>query len=175
MKEQKLELVEPCEELREAYIEYVEEFRASNEPYHQGELAEIDKNFNNFVRNIESWASGIVSPEDRVPSNTYWLVWQGRVVASGRLRHQLTEALRDEGGHIGYDVRPSERRKGYGTLTLKLLLDKARQLDLKRVLLTCDKDNVASAKVIQKNGGKLASESISKKTGKMMQRYWIEL
>ena len=58
---------------------------------------------------------------------------------------------------------------------VKLVLEKAKELGLERVLITCDKDNMASARVIQKNGGKLESESISKQTGKLKQRYWIEL
>ena len=89
------------------------------------------------------------------------------------LRPRLTEKLEDRGGHIGFAVRPSERGKGYATLMLKLVLEKAKQLGLRRVLVTCDKDNLASARVIQKNGGQLNTESISKQFGKMTQRYWI--
>ena len=83
--------------------------------------------------------------------------------------------LRDFGGHIGYGVRPSERRKGYATLMLRLVLDKARAMGIERVLITCDKDNLASARVIQKNGGVLDSESYSEQAKRVTQRYWIEL
>ena len=58
---------------------------------------------------------------------------------------------------------------------VKLVLERARKLGLKQVLITCDKDNAASARVIQKNGGKLESETMSKRRGKLKQRYWIEL
>ena len=71
-------------------------------------------------------------------------------------------------------MRPSERRKGYGTLILELTLEKAKDLGLDKVLLTCDTDNVASAKIIEKNGGKLAGQAISNKNGKQISRYWIE-
>ena len=87
----------------------------------------------------------------------------------------VAEALRDFGGHVGYGVRPSERGKGYATRMLVMALDKARQLGLKRVLITCDKDNLASARVIQKNGGVLGSESYSPQGGRVTQRYWIDL
>jgi predicted acetyltransferase len=91
------------------------------------------------------------------------------------LRHRLTDPLRKEGGHIGYNIRPSERRKGYGTKILELALDKAREIGLKRVLVTCDTDNVASGKIIRKNGGVFEGESISDRSGKPVSRYWIEL
>ena len=110
-----------------------------------------------------------------MPASTYWLVRDGRVLAVSNLRHDLNDFLRHEGGHIGYSVRPSERGKGYATLMVKLVLKKAKQLGLERVLITCDKDNVASAKVIQKNGGTLECETMSKRRGKMKQLYWIEL
>ncbi len=83
--------------------------------------------------------------------------------------------MEDVGGHIGYRIRPSERRKGYGTLILALTLAEARKLGLPRVLLTCDQDNIASARVIQANGGALASEGYSPQTQTLVSRYWIEL
>ena len=91
------------------------------------------------------------------------------------MSHWLTDALRDWGGHIRYGVRPSERNKGYGTLMLKLALDKARALGIGRVLITCGKDNIASQRVILKNGGVLDSESYSEQAGRVTQRYWIDL
>jgi predicted acetyltransferase len=85
----------------------------------------------------------------------------------------LTENLRIEGGHIGYGIRPSARNQGCGTKILELALEKVREMGIKQVLVTCDKDNVHSARVIQKNGGKLDSEI--EKDNKIIQRYWIEL
>jgi predicted acetyltransferase len=96
-------------------------------------------------------------------------------VGASRLRHALTPALEDIGGHIGYDIRPTERRKGYGTRLLALMLHKAKALGLARVFLTCDTENVASAKIIEKNGGVLASQSVSPRAGVLVSRYWIEL
>ena len=106
----------------------------------------------------------------------FWLVRGGTaIVGTSQLRHTLTPDLEHEGGHIGYNIRPSQRRKGYGTRLLGLLLGKARGLGLQRVLLTCDTDNVASARIIEKNGGRLDSDGISGKSGKPISRYWIEL
>jgi len=91
------------------------------------------------------------------------------------LRHQLTPALEHEGGHIGYDIRPSARRRGFGTLILALTLERARILGLARALLTCDTDNTASARIIERNGGALAARVVSNRTGKLISQYWIEL
>lgn len=175
MEDQKPKLVGPCEELREAYIEYVEEFGAAEEDYIHGSGMKLTDDFSQFVQRLQDSAQGINLPKDWVPASTYWLVRDGRVLGVSNLRHELTDFLRHEGGHIGYSVRPTERGKGYATLMVKLVLKKARQLGLERVLITCDKDNLASARVIQKNGGKLESETISKRRGKMKQLYWIKL
>ena len=171
----KIKLVEPCAELREAYMEYVEEYCEAEEDYIHGSGAKLTDDFGQFVQMLRDYAEGINLPEGWVPASTYWLVRDGRVLGVSNLRHDLTEFLRHEGGHIGYSVRPTERGKDYATLMVQMVLEKAKELGLERVLITCDKDNVASARVIQKNGGKLESESVSKQTGKLKQRYWIEL
>lgn len=75
------------------------------------------------------------------------------------------------GGHIGYGIRPSERRKGYATVLLNLALIKARELGIQRALVTCDRDNIGSAKTIMNNGGVLDSED--EVDGTIIQRYWV--
>ncbi|MED4162879.1 GNAT family N-acetyltransferase, partial [Halalkalibacterium halodurans] len=77
-------------------------------------------------------------------------------------------------GHIGYGIRPSERGKGYATLMLKLGLEKAAALGLEKVLITCDKENLPSARTIQRNVGVLDSEVVDER-GIAIQRYWIKL
>ena len=103
------------------------------------------------------------------------LVRGRRIVGACSLRHELTDALRDFGGHVGYGVRPSERGKGYASLMLKLVLREARRRGIRRVLLTCDSDNAASRRVIEKAGGVLDSQSFSDRAGRMTRRYWIEV
>ena len=110
-----------------------------------------------------------------MPENTFWLVLNSRILGRSKLRHWLTPELEHEGGHIGYDIRPSERRKGYGTLILELTLKRAKSLGFGRVLLTCDTDNVASARIIEKNGGKHSGQAVSNRSGKPISQYWIEL
>ncbi len=175
MAEEEIKLIEPCEELREGYLDYVNEFSAAEEGYIHGSGVELKGDFSEFVGLLQDYAKGINLPEGWVPGSSYWLVSEGRVLGVSNLRHALTEFLRREGGHIGYSVRPSERGKGYGTAMVRLVLEKAKELGLEKVLITCDKDNPASARVIEKNGGKLDNELVSKESGKMKQRYWIEL
>ena len=127
------------------------------------------------LRELRERAVGLSLPAGRVGDTHYWLVRDGRILGAVRLRHRLTDALRIEGGHIGYEVRPSERRKGHATRMLALVLDKARALHLQRVMVTCDRDNVASAKVIRANGGVPGSQGPSADGARIVQRHWIEL
>src|SRR4029077_7402792 len=96
------------------------------------------------------------------------------IVACVRLRFWLTPSLEAEGGHIGYDVRPSSRGRGFGTAALGLVLPEARRIGLERVRITVDSDNLPSIRVIDRNGGVLTGEAISEKTGKPIKQYWIQ-
>lgn len=89
------------------------------------------------------------------------------------IRHRLTEKLYNAGRHIGYGIRPSERRKGYGTILLKLALLKAKDLGVEEVLLVCDYDNIGSKEIIISNGGITDSDYIEE-DGNIMKRYWIK-
>lgn len=89
------------------------------------------------------------------------------------IRHYLNDKLFETGGHIGDGIRPSERRKGYATAMIGLALEECRKLGIDRVLICCDKDNIGSAKSIQRNGGVLENEV--EENGNIVQRYWIEL
>ncbi len=102
-------------------------------------------------------ASG--DPWDRVPHRVLW--WAAGPVYLGRLRLnlQLSEGLRDFGGHIGYDVRPSVRGRGHASAMLAAALEVAAAEGLGEVLLTCAPDNTASVRVIERNGGRLVDTS----------------
>lgn len=86
-------------------------------------------------------------------------------------RHELSPVLLHHGGHIGYSVLPSQRKQGYGKQLLALMLEKCHKQNLHKVFLTCDKDNIASAKIIQANGGILENDVYD--NHKLIQRYWI--
>jgi predicted acetyltransferase len=169
--EENVRLVEPTEELRSEFLSMAEEWSAAGDERYDEAL----KDFDAHLRTLRDAARGVGLAPDRVPYTMFWLVTGGRVVGRSGLRHRLNALLEREGGHIGYDIRPSERRKGYGTFILRLTLERARSLGLTRVLVTCDADNIGSARIIEKNGGVFDSHAVSEKSGKLVSRYWIEL
>ena len=79
------------------------------------------------------------------------------------------------GGHIGYGIRPSERKKGYATLQLKLILDKLKELNINQALITCRENNIASKKTMEKFIGKKDTLVPSNHEGIMEYRYWIDV
>lgn len=170
---EQLRLIEPT-------AAFASEFKSMVEDYlHAGEddytLDQV-KNFAHYLRKLDEMAKGINLPPGIVPMTTFWLLKDGQtILGESKLRHSLTPALQVEGGHIGYLIRPTQRRKGYGTLILSLTLEKARTLGLQRVLVTCNTDNIASARIIEKNGGVLLGKTVSHRSGKFISQYWIEL
>jgi predicted acetyltransferase len=170
-----LTFIEPDLTYQDAYRNYCQAFRLAQEPARfLEEMAAND--FPAFIQNLKEATLEINLPAGFVPSTMFWLVRPDKtILGQSNLRHHLTPDLNELGGHIGYAVHPLERRKGYGTLILKLTLEKARRLGLKRVLVTCDTVNLGSAKVIMNNGGILDSQLFSLKFGKQISRYWIDL
>lgn len=101
----------------------------------------------------EKMSKGIELEDWMVPQNTYWFYVDAKPVGMASIRHHLTDALRQAGGHCGYSIRPNERGKGYGTLLLGLLIEEAKRLNINRLLLAIQNQNIASIKVALKNGG----------------------
>ena len=114
--------------------------------------------------------------DGRVPDSVFFLLDEdrNRLLGAVNIRHYLNEHLLREGGHIGDGIRPSERRKGYATEMIRLALIECKKLGINKVLMTCDKDNIGSAKSIINNGGILENEFVNS-DGEVEQRYWITL
>jgi len=156
------------------YLEMLAYWKSTGEPLEPWVLREDASDFSALVQRLADMAcpgcaSGIV------PSSTYWVyeTETGRIVGAVNIRHYLNEELLRVCGNIGYGIRPDERGKGYATHALALALDKCRAVRMSRVLLGCYKDNPASARIIQKNGGVLENEIAE--GGKTVQRYWVTL
>ena len=116
------------------------------------------------------------STEDLVPDSVFFLLDEDRdrLLGAVNIRHYLSDSLLKEGGHIGDGIRPSERRKGYATEMIRLALIECKKLGIDKVLMTCDKDNIGSARSIVKNGGVLENEFVNS-DGDVEQRYWISI
>ncbi len=167
-------LAKPDAVYKAPYLEMLEYWKSTGEPLEPWVLREDASDFDALIRRLDDLACGSCI-SSIVPSSTYWICNDetGKIVGAVNIRHYLNEELLRVWGNIGYGIRPDERNKGYATRALALALDKCRALRLKRVLLGCYKDNAASARVIQKNGGILENEIAE--GGKTVQRYWIEL
>ena len=115
--------------------------------------------------------------EGRVPATMFLSrrVEDDRLVGIVQVRHNLSEYLLKYGGHIGDCIRPTEQGKGYATEQIALALDLCKKMGINNVLITCKKENIASAKTIIKNGGRLENEIPNEyEDNVIMQRYWIE-
>jgi len=174
--EQPFYLVVPSSELNRTYASYVEEFRARNEKMVPFIIGLPHEPFDAFVAELLGYSEGVGIVEGWVPHSTFWLIDQDEeIVAVSNLRHSLTPQLQREGGHIGYSVRPSRRGEGFGTAVLMESLQRARDLGLDRVLITCGKENLTSTRVIIRNGGQFESEEFLSERDEIIQRYWINL
>jgi predicted acetyltransferase len=172
----RLELVAPSSAYREDFLAMAAEYAVAGTDNEKVKFAEAARDFDAYLRQCRDRALGLSLAEGQVPFDVYWLVADGRtIVANSTLRHHLTPPLQIEGGHIGYGTRPSQRRKGYGRAICALTLQKARRRGLKRVLITCNTQNTASARIIVANGGKFAGEDVSPRTGLAVSRYWVDL
>lgn len=128
--------------------------------------------FNFYLENLE-----IKEPKDgKVPDSVFFLldVDRDHLLGAVNIRHSLNAYLSQFGGHIGDGIRPSERGKGYATEMIRLSLAECKKLGIEKVLMVCDKSNIASAKTILKNGGVLENELLDQ-DGEVIQRYWITL
>jgi predicted acetyltransferase len=178
-----LALVEPDAEYAPAFIEMAEDFQTAGESRYEPDLPLLHRNFPTYLERLGRNSRGENLPPGYVTANEFWLLERdaGQILGVIRLRHRLTPYLEERGGHIGYAIRPAARRKGYGTRMLALLLDRlrdpawqrARGLDLRRVLITCNAENIGSARIIEANGGVLENRVWSE--GELVSRYWVNL
>lgn len=109
-----------------------------------------------------------------VPSTTYFAMVNNEIVGVVNIRHKLNDDLLKIGGHIGFSIRPSQRRKGYATQMLRLTIEKCMEMGIEKALVTCNKDNIGSKMTIEKNGGMLENEYIGEK-GDVSLRFWINV
>lgn len=169
-------LVKPTVELANAYNAMVEDSIINGEGYPYNNIALARNDFGAFVRELDEEAHGIGLPPGIAPQETY-LLWRddGVVLGEIRFRPSLTPPYEQHNGHIGYNIRPSERGKGYATKQLGLLLEIARTAGLIGVMLTIEGKNPASARVIEAHGGKPIRQITAPDSPTPVICYWIDL
>ena len=157
-------LVLPGVEYRRSFLEGAAEFAAGGRldstyaPFLGYDLAGLDVDFAGFVAGLRRLAEPARVQQAGYRDRVLWLVDDGDYIGQASLRPELgTPYLLTYGGHIGYSIRPSRRRRGYGRRILALALEACVDFGLPRVLVTCDEDNTASRRIIEANGGRFES------------------
>lgn len=170
----KLKLIEPTLEFKHFFNEYIEEWKKDGLPFTPSSPNPLNTTYEGWLERLKQYKNAKTCPSDLVPADTFFMTDENeKILGMINIRYKLNDYLKNYGGNIGYGIRPSERRKGYAKKMLKLGLEKCREEGVKKVLITCNKDNAASAKTIMACGGIFEKEI--EENGKIKQRYWIEL
>lgn len=169
-----LKLVKPTLSMEKEYIDYITEWESTDERIVPNSSKRDNMIFKELINKWGEYESENIYDKGLVPSSIYFLVDEDKIIYGAiDIRHDLNDYLSQYGGHIGYGVRPSQRRKGYASQMLTLALPIAKELGINNALITCDKNNTGSAKTIINNGGILENEVIN--GDEITQRYWITI
>ena len=168
-----LRLVEPAPLYKAAILAAVAEMNAIGE----WDIAPdaFAARFDEMLRELAAAKDPATAPPGVLPYEDFWLMGDDSWIGLLTLRLHINDQFLHSGGHIGYVIRPSKRRRGYGTLLLRMGLDKAREHGLSRVLLTCDETNIGSRKIIEANGGQFENAVVVAGQTARKLRYWISL
>ena len=174
-------LEEPSLERKNEIIAYLDEFVKYNSNING--TGSLDKIYDGYTfeeilerclnMKNEEYAKSI----NRVPGKTFLLIRKNdnKIVGTINIRWNLSEKMLKFGGHIGYGIRPTERRKGYNKIQLYLVLLEAQKLNLDKVMLDCSVDNLGSDKTIKELGGILERCELDESDNTMTNVYWINV
>lgn len=178
--DEELILVIPSEEYEKQAINFIEEvdkvdldenirFSGFNS------LEEYKHNYKEWLIYINNQLKKETTPNGMVTANTFFSVRKrdNKLVGIINVRHELNDYLFNYGGHIGYTILPSQRRKGYAFKQLLLGLDFCKKIGIKKVLITCVDYNIGSSKVIEKAGGVLENIFFNPYKNTNEKRYYI--
>lgn len=171
----RLKLIFPTPEYKEQILNYKREFIKNGDSLDGTSDLRNTETFEEWYRNVCNNLKEETVGEGLVPASTFMAISieDESLIGMIQIRHRLNDYLLNFGGHIGYSIRKSERQKGYATEMLDLALKECKKLKIKKVLLTCDKNNIGSSKTMINNGAELEIEIPEEK--RITQRYWITL
>lgn len=170
----KITLIKPTVGLEHEYNDMIKEWMAHEDKLVPWVLGYDANDFSALIEKLDNSSKGIGLKDDMVPHSTYWLInEENRILGAVNIRHRLNEKLLRGAGHIGYGIRPSERRRGHASEALRQALEIVKGFGVDKALVVCHKTNIGSARTIQKNGGVLENEV--EIDGETFQRYWIDI
>ena len=162
-------LAEPNKIYRKSFENYARAYRKISDNHYFTRYKKALENFQDYLNDLRNYSEGNDLPQGEVRTSTFWLIDKTAVVGVARIRHQEIESA----GHIGYDISPEWRNRGYGFQILKLALEKAIKIGIEEVILTCNISNIASKKIIEKHNGKLLGTIFDEEENEYLDKYSI--
>ncbi|QSX06756.1 GNAT family N-acetyltransferase [Sedimentibacter sp. zth1] len=164
-------LVEPNKIYQKSFENYALAYKKTNDKHYFNKYKKALENFQDYLSDLHNYSEVKDLPQGEVITSTFWLIDKKDVVGVVRIRHQEIECA----GHIGYDISPDCRNRGYGFQILKLALENAIKIGIEDVILTCNINNTASKKIIEKNNGKLLGTIFDEEENEYLYKYSITL
>ncbi|MBK9248972.1 MAG: GNAT family N-acetyltransferase [Ignavibacteria bacterium] len=170
---QNISLIEPSVSYKASFLDFVLDVKVTGyESYVH--YATAEENFDEFLLRLKEAHEGVNLPENRVPCSSYWLIDErDEVVGVFRIRHRVDSDFLQLIGHIGYEIKSTHRKMGYGTKILKLGLAEAKNIGLDVVLINCDDDNWGSLRIIEKFNGKYKTSFNDPETKKIVKQFEV--
>ncbi|USD68206.1 GNAT family N-acetyltransferase [Vibrio sp. SCSIO 43136] len=169
-----MRLIRPCKEYKNQFLRFYHDL-LDNDPENAEFYSGAIRSYSRYIQSLIDEEAGKFLKPEHVPCSHRWFINDlGEIVGVIRIRHNIdTPILKNVCGHIGYDVAPSYRRQGFGTLMLEHALQIANERNIQSALISADEDNIASRKVIEANGGKLDKVIYSHEFQSYVARYWV--
>ena len=173
---EELVLVKVAEEYASQIADYRQEMLDMGSSMDGTGSLKVMENPYDYIAKCRDYEKKETLPEGRVIATQFLLIRRSdnKIVGMIQVRHYFNEYLEKYSGHIGYSVRPSERKKGYAKTMLKMALLFCNSIGLDKVLITCDEDNEGSERTIRANGGEFESIIFDPNEGINLKRFWVK-
>jgi predicted acetyltransferase len=162
-------LVEPNIIYQKSFENYALAYRKINDTHYFNKYRQAIVNFHDYLTVLHNFSEGNDLLPGEVQTSSFWLIAKNDVVGVVRIRRQEIESA----GHIGYDISPEYRNRGYGYQILKLALEEAAKIGIEEVILTCNIENIASKKIIEKHNGQLLGTILDEEENEYLSKYSI--